>query len=118
MVGQPRAAIYQSYSPSMPEGWFRWMLDHYEIPFDILHYDDIESGALQRYGVLFLPPGGGSPRQMVARARWRRWPWWWAGGQVPPEYAGGIGDEGVQAIQEFVEEAAASCSRGRVPGPS
>ncbi len=100
LVGEPRAAIYQSYSPSMPEGWFRWMLDHYEIPFDILHYDDIASGALQRYGVLFLPPGGGSPRQMVegrggAGGR---------GGQVPPEYAGGIGAEGVEAIQEFVEE--------------
>ncbi len=107
MVGEPRVAIYQSYSPSMPEGWFRWMLDHYEIPFDVLHYDDIAAGGLQRYGVLFLPPGGGSPRQMVEGrggdggrgGRGGR-----GGAQVPPQYAGGIGAEGVQAIQEFVEE--------------
>ncbi len=102
LLGQPRVAIYQSYSPSMPEGWFRWMLDHYEIPFDTLHYDDIESGALQRYGVLFLPPGGGSPRQMVegrGAAGGRG-----GGSPVPPEYAGGIGAEGVRAIQEFVED--------------
>ena len=105
LVGQPRTAIYQSYSPSMPEGWFRWMLDHYEIPFDILHYDDIESGALQRYGVLFLPPGGGSARQMVeGRGGGRGGRGGGRGGQVPPEYAGGIGAEGVGAIQEFVQE--------------
>jgi hypothetical protein len=104
LVGQPRVAIYQSHSPSMPEGWFRWVLDHYEIPFDILHAADIQAGALQRYGVLFLPPGGGSPRQMVegrgaGGGRGGR-----GGGQIPPEYAGGIGPEGVRAMQEFVEE--------------
>ena len=101
LVEQPRIAIYQSYSPSMPEGWFRWALDHYEIPFDILHYDDIESSVLERYSVLFLPPGGSSPRQMVEGrgASDGR-----GGGPVPPEYAGGIGDDGVLAIQDFVEE--------------
>jgi len=100
LVGQPRVAIYQSYSASMPEGWFRWVLDHLEIPYDVLHYDDIKPGALQRYGVLFLPPGGGSPRQMVEG----RGSGGGRGGAIPPEYTGGIGPEGVRAIQEFVEE--------------
>ncbi len=100
LVGEPRAAIFQSYSPSMPEGWFRWVLDDYGIPFDVLHYDDIRPGVLERYGVLFLPPGGGSPRQMVEGrgAGGGR-----GGGPTPPPYAGGIGDEGVQAIRDFVE---------------
>jgi hypothetical protein len=102
LVGQPRAAIYQSYSPSMPEGWFRWMLDAYDVPFDVLHAEDIAAGGLQRYGVLFLPPGGGSPRQMVegrgGGGRGGR------GGRVPPEYAAGIGESGVQAIRDFVDE--------------
>ncbi len=105
LVGQPRVAIYQSYSPSMPEGWFRWVLDHYEIPFDILHYDDIDVETLQRYGVLFLPPGGGSPRQMVeGRGGGGRGGRGGRGGGTPPEYAGGIGQEGVRAIETFVEE--------------
>lgn len=94
LVGQPRVAIYQSYSPSMPEGWFRWMLDHYGIPYDVLHFDDINADELARYGVLFLPPGGGSPTQMVEGRE----------GRVPPEYAGGIGAEGLAAIEQFVEE--------------
>jgi len=102
LVGEPRIAVYQGYSPSMPEGWFRWMLDHYEIPFDILRPEDIAAGGLQRYGVLFLPPGGGSPRQIVegrgGGGRGGR------GGRVPPEYAAGIGEAGVQAIRGFVEE--------------
>jgi len=103
IVGVPRVAIFQSYSASMPEGWFRWVLDHYEIPFDVLHYDDIRAGGLQRYGVLFLPPGGGSARQMVegrtGGGRGGR-----GGAPIRAEYAGGIGEEGVRAIQEFVEE--------------
>ena len=94
LVGEPRAAIYQSYSPSMPEGWFRWMLESYDIPFDVLHYDDIAAGGLQRYGVLFLPPGGGSPQQIVDGR----------GDSVPPPYAGGIGEAGLRAVREFVEE--------------
>ena len=105
-VGQPRVAIYQSYSPSMPEGWFCWVLDDSEIPYDILHYDDITTDVLPRYGVLFLPPGGGSPRQMVegrgaagGGGRGGR-----PGGATPPEYAGGIGRQGVRALETFVEE--------------
>jgi hypothetical protein len=99
-VGEPRVAIYQSYSPSMPEGWFRYVLDQYGIPYDILHYDDIRAADLLPYRVIFLPPGGGSPRMMVeGRASDER-----SGERVPPEYAGGIGQEGVAALEEFVEE--------------
>ncbi len=99
-VGEPRVAIYQSYSPSMPEGWFRYVLDQYGIPYDILHYDDIRAADLLPYRVIFLPPGGGSPRMMVeGRASEER-----PGARVPPEYAGGIGQEGVAALEEFVEE--------------
>jgi hypothetical protein len=94
-VGEPRVAIYQSYSPSMPEGWLRFVLDQYRIPYDILHYDDIQAGDLLPYSVIFLPPGGGSPEMMVEGR---------SGSRLPQEYAGGIGAEGVAALEEFVEE--------------
>ena len=92
----PKVAIYQSYSPSMPEGWFRWVLDEHKIPYDILHYDDINDAQLTNYSILFLPPGGGSPKMMVE-------------GQTnvenstPPAYADGIGEEGVDALDKFVQ---------------
>ena len=103
-VGPPSVAIYQSYSPSMPEGWFRFVLDSYEIPYDILHWDDIREGDLSPYGVIFLPPGGGSPLEVVegrgAGSEQRFRPY----GPTPAEYAGGIGEEGVAALEQFVEE--------------
>ncbi len=92
----PKVAIYQSYSPSMPEGWFRWVLDEHKIPYDILHYNDINDARLTNYSILFLPPGGGSPKMMVE-------------GQTnvenstPPAYADGIGEEGVDALDKFVQ---------------
>ena len=96
LVIAPKVAIYQSYSPSMPEGWFRWVLDEHKIPYDILHYDDINDARLTNYSILFLPPGGGSPKMMVE-------------GQTnvenstPPAYADGIGEEGVDALDKFVQ---------------
>lgn len=94
-VGTPRVAIYQSYSPSMPEGWFRWVLDTYAIPYDILQYDDIDEEKLAGYSVLFLPPGGGSPESLVEGRGSPDNP-------VPPEFAGGIGEDGVAALKKFV----------------
>ena len=95
-VNAPKVAIYQSYSPSMPEGWFRWVLDEHKIPYDILHYDDINDDGLSNYSVLFLPPGGGSPKMMVEGQTKMENP-------TPPAYAHGIGEEGIDALEKFVQ---------------
>jgi hypothetical protein len=95
-VTTPKVAIYQSYSPSMPEGWFRWVLDEHKIPYDILHYNDINDDGLSNYSVLFLPPGGGSPKMMVEGQTNMENP-------TPPAYAHGIGEEGVDALDKFVQ---------------
>jgi len=95
-VNAPKVAIYQSYSPSMPEGWFRWVLDEHKIPYDILHYDDIKDDGLSNYSVLFLPPGGGSPKMMVEGQTKMENP-------TPPAYAHGIGEEGIDALEKFVQ---------------
>ncbi|MCH2446940.1 MAG: hypothetical protein MK230_06215 [Candidatus Marinimicrobia bacterium] len=95
-VTAPKVAIYQSYSPSMPEGWFRWVLDEHKIPYDILHYNDINDDGLSNYSVLFLPPGGGSPKMMVEGQTNMENP-------TPPAYAHGIGEEGVDALDKFVQ---------------
>jgi hypothetical protein len=91
-LGDLRVGLYQPWTASMDEGWARWVFDSWELPYETLHDAEIRAGALrQRYSAIILPDL--SPRSIVEG----RQP-----GSVPPEYAGGLGDTGVQALREFV----------------
>ncbi|HXK03016.1 MAG TPA: M14 metallopeptidase family protein, partial [Verrucomicrobiae bacterium] len=43
-LNAPRVGIYQSYDPSMDEGWTRFVLDRYEWTYTRLHNEDIKAG--------------------------------------------------------------------------
>jgi hypothetical protein len=88
----PRIAIYQSHVPAMDEGWTRWVLDRYAVPFHTLKDDEVRRGGLRdRYDVVLL--ASQSPRDIRQGRRAET---------VPPELAGGLGDEGVRALADFV----------------
>jgi hypothetical protein len=101
-VGQPRIGLYKSWVANMDEGWTRWLLEQYEFPYTSIRDADVRAGRLrQRFDVIILPDQ--SPRQIVeghhAGTRPSRpQPW----NPPPPEYQGGIGDAGVDALREFV----------------
>ena len=42
-----RVAIYQSYAPSMDEGWTRWVFDQYHFPYQTVHDRDVRAGELK-----------------------------------------------------------------------
>src|SRR5262249_37576651 len=46
-LNAPRIAIYQSFDPSMDEGWTRWVLDHYQFDYTVLHNKDVKAGNLR-----------------------------------------------------------------------
>jgi hypothetical protein len=111
-VGEPRIAIYQSYETSMPEGWTRLLFDEYAIPYDVLHDADVRGGDLAPYAAILLPPGsarGIYEGRVVEGAE--------LGSMTtpgtPPEYAGGIGDEGVAALGRYVQEGGTVVTWGR-----
>lgn len=75
----------------MDEGWLRWILDHYGFPVGELRNAHIRAGNLREaYDVILLPSLGA--RAILEGNR---------EGSVPPEYVGGIGPEGVEALKEF-----------------
>ena len=82
----------------MDEGWTRLLLEQFGFPYQTLKDAEIKAGNLgQRIDVLILPDDS---IDMVtgdnAEGRLRE-------NAVPPEYRSGIGEEGVEAIKEFVE---------------
>lgn len=88
-----RIGVYQSYGPSMDEGWTRWVLEQFEFPYSVLHDRDIRGGNLRaRFDVVLLPDQPG--RSLVEGHR---------RDSMPPEYTGGLGTEGVHELKAFVE---------------
>jgi hypothetical protein len=91
-VTKPRLALYQPWTGSMDEGWTRWLFEQYGFEFATVHNADIRAGSLgERVDVLVIADE--RPRSIADGFQ---------PGSAPPRYAGGIGNEGVRAIAEFV----------------
>ncbi|PYR89755.1 MAG: hypothetical protein DMF84_23820 [Acidobacteria bacterium] len=91
----PRIAMYQPWGGgNMDEGWTRWVLEQYGFASTPLHNTDVRAGKLRdKYDAIILADQ--SPRSIVDGA---------SGQNIRPEYRGGIGDPGVEALREFVAQ--------------
>jgi hypothetical protein len=91
---EPRVGIYQSYDPSMDEGWTRFVLDQYGFEYGRLHNQDIRAGGLrQKLDAIILPDQ--RTRATLNGLDYK---------SILPEYRGGIGEAGWAALREFVAE--------------
>ena len=102
-----RIGMYQRYwGGNMDEGWTRFVLEQFEFPYTTLMDDDIKKGGLKKkYDAIILP---NDPEAMITGVDIEKW-WdkhypWWPLPTFPPEYRSGIGEEGVEALKEFVEQ--------------
>ncbi len=103
-----RVGLYQSWKSNMDEGWTRYVLDDLEIPFTTLHNKDFTGTKKKKvdlnskYDVIvfasesadIIKLGKPSPDSRYARSY----------SEGPPEYSGGIGKEGIEALKKFVAE--------------
>jgi Zinc carboxypeptidase len=107
-----RVAVYKSHVPSMDEGWTRWVLEQNEKTNPSTNVNNVAAGAgrsasfsslidaearngklLAKYDSIIIPD---QPRATILNG--------YRAGAMPPEYAGGLGAEGVKALREFVEQ--------------
>jgi hypothetical protein len=87
-----RVGLYRSWVASIDEGWTRWILEQFKFPFTNLYNGDILGGHLrEHYDVIVIPDM--AERQIIDGHR---------RGTIPEQYAGGLGDEGVQELRDFV----------------
>ena len=111
----PRIGIYNSYMPSMDEGWTRWLLEQFEFPYTRLYDKDVRAGDLRaKYDVIIVPDQGanaivnGHPRanasggEAAGEAQGRGGRGFGGGGPMPDEFTGGIGRAGVNNLRTFV----------------
>lgn len=101
-VHQPRIGLYQPWTANMDEGWTRWVFEHYEFPYTTLHNSDVKAGKLRaKFDVIVLPD---QRAKEIIEGRDSK--------TTPPEYKGGIGEEGWKELQTFVREGGALVSLG------
>ena len=93
-----RVGVYRGHVPIIDEGWTRWVLEQYEFPYESVGNERLQQGGLRRdFDVIVLPDA--APRVLhagyLAGALYQ-------GVQAPPEFTGGIEDEGAEALREFI----------------
>jgi len=94
-----RIGLYKSYVPSMDEGWTRFVLEQYGFNVKNIENKAVRAGNLNAaFDVIILPD---SSRDVIIDGRSRGEGY---SEELPPEYTGGIGKEGVRALRDFVEK--------------
>jgi len=134
-VEKPRIAVYQSWASNMDEGWTRWLLDNYGFEYTTLHPQDLRAAGAandadvaisheyreqwpafvadraptrvegtplaERFDViLFTHEDAGT----ILNGR--------SSQTTPDVYRGGIGDDGLRALQEFVDAGGTAVALG------
>jgi hypothetical protein len=93
-LAPPRIGLHKAWVASMDAGWIHYLLDSYGIPFQAVTNAEIRAGRLKdRFDVLVFADQGAS---QILEGH--------AVGTVPPDYVGGIGDQGLTALREFLED--------------
>jgi zinc carboxypeptidase len=94
----PRVGLYRSYVNSsdkgaIDEGWTRWLFDSWKVPYTSLVDSVVRAGKLKdRFDAILLPDQ--DPHDLLEGLP----------SQYPAPYAGGLGQDGVQALRQFVQD--------------
>ena len=92
-VEPSRIGVYRGFAGSMDEGWTRLLLEEFSFSFQTLSNEDVRSPDLRsRLDVIMIPSEISVDRLVDGHDE----------EDMPAEYTGGIGDEGVDNLQAFV----------------
>jgi hypothetical protein len=85
---QPRIALWDRYGGSMPSGWTRWLLEQYEIPFEVVYPSQLDAGNLKKKYDVIVFPDGGMPRPGATASLFDRTP---DAASIPVEFRNRLG---------------------------
>jgi len=96
---KPRVAVYKPWGAFNDEGWTRWLLDTYGFAPKSLTPPEVKG--LLPFDAIILPD---VPKETLATGRRRAEESAMAyEPEMPPEYRGGLGAEGLAALKSFVD---------------
>jgi hypothetical protein len=107
-VNRHRIGLYRSWRSNMDEGWTRYVLDDLSIPYTTLHNRDFKGSKTKAinlrtsYDVIVFADE--DPAIIIYGKRDPSGRYGGSSGDYPPEYQGGIGKEGIEALKSFVNQ--------------
>jgi hypothetical protein len=101
-LNEPRVGLYKPWLSSMDEGWTRYIFDQYHFNYKNLDNKTIKAGKLRdNFDVIVIPA---IEKSVIVDGKFKTekddMKYF---EEFPPEYAGGVGKEGVTALKEFAE---------------
>ena len=114
-VDLPRIAIYTTWTNTEKVGWVRLAFDRFEIPFDLIHKDHVQSGANLRakYDVILVPHQTANAKSLVYEAPKLEKPLPYKRNEKfkslgmygeTEDVRGGMGLDGASELAKFVED--------------
>ncbi|MEM7309062.1 MAG: M14 metallopeptidase family protein [Planctomycetota bacterium] len=91
--GMPRIGVYSPWQGSMNEGWLRYNLDSFGVPYVLVRNEMLRAGELGDFLDMLILPSLTSGQ--LDRGR--------PAGSVPERYTGGLDPEGAVAVESFVQ---------------
>ena len=92
-IGRARIGLYKPWVENIDEGWTRWLLEQYEFPFANVDDATMRRGNLRAQFDALVVPDASADRLLSGHQP----------GTLPEQYTGGLGEEGVAALRQFVE---------------
>lgn len=90
-VKRPRIGLYKSFMADIDEGWTRWLFEQFGFVFSSLRNADIQAGNLRsRFDDIVFADETAKAIENGHGAD-----------EMPPEFTGGLGSKGAQALREF-----------------
>jgi Zinc carboxypeptidase len=98
-----RVGLYKPWLASMDEGWTRYIFDQYRFNYKNVDNKTVKAGKLKdNFDVIVIPA---IEKEVIVEGKFKvekdDMKYF---EEFPPEYAGGIGKEGVAALKQFAEE--------------
>lgn len=87
----PKIGLYRGYTSSMDEGWTRFVLDAFQIPFTSVSDREVRENRLE-FDAIILPADNENTIVRGLNAE-----------RYPAEYAGGITEQGIENLKKHVE---------------
>ncbi len=89
-VKRPRVGLYKSFVPNMDEGWTRWLLEQFGFEYTSVRNSEIQAGHLHEFFDALVFPD--ETAAVIEKGY---------ASSMPPEYMGGLGQKGADALREF-----------------
>ncbi len=106
----PRIALMETYFHDMDAGWTRFIFDTFGIPFKVLHPADVPKTDLKaKFDVLVFPDAN---KDVLLEGKYKAGKSYYMS-SLPPEYAKGMGKEGLQKVVAFLDQGGHIIAWGR-----